>query len=60
MESSKSYIEETLQKRKVIDMLVENAVFVDAPETIETIEATVSPEAVDVVESQETEEPEDK
>ena len=57
MESSKSYIEETLQKRKVIDMLVENAVFVDAPETIET---TVSPEAVDVVESQETEEPEDK
>ena len=60
MESSKSYIEEILQKRKVIDMLVENAVFVDAPETIETIEATVSPEAVDVVESQETEEPEDK
>lgn len=60
MESSKSYIEETLQKRKVIDMLVENAVFVDAPETIETIETTVSPEAVDVVESQETEEPEDK
>ncbi|MFA6983187.1 MAG: hypothetical protein WC276_04490, partial [Sedimentibacter sp.] len=57
IESSKSYIEETLQKRKVIDMLVENAVFVDAPETIET---TVSPEAVDVVESQETEEPEDK
>ncbi|MFA6983362.1 MAG: trigger factor [Sedimentibacter sp.] len=60
MESSKSYIEETLQKRKVIDMLVENAVFVDAPETIETIETTVSPETVDVVESEETEEPEDK
>lgn len=52
--TSKSYIEETLQK-KAIDMLVENAVFVDAPETIETIEATVSPEAVDVIESQETE-----
>lgn len=29
MESSRSYIEETLQKRKVIDMLVANAVFVE-------------------------------
>lgn len=31
MESSRSYIEETLQKRKVIDMLVANAVFVEEP-----------------------------
>ncbi len=31
IQSSRNYIEETLQKRKVIDMLVENAVFVDAP-----------------------------
>ncbi len=31
IQSSRSYIEETLQKRKVIDMLVKNAVFVDAP-----------------------------
>lgn len=32
-----SYIEETLQKRKLIDMLVENAVFVDAPEVPEAL-----------------------
>ncbi|MGB4438717.1 MAG: trigger factor, partial [Sedimentibacter sp.] len=32
IESSASYIEETLQKRKVIDMLVENAVFVESVE----------------------------
>ena len=47
MQSSRNYIEETLQKRKVIDMLVENAVFVDAPE---------APEAVEVVESEDIEE----
>ncbi|HHZ02869.1 MAG TPA: trigger factor [Tissierellia bacterium] len=35
MNSSKSYIEDTLKKRKVIDMLVENAVFVDAPEKVD-------------------------
>lgn len=39
MQSSKSYIEDTLQKRKVIDMLVENAVFVDAPEAPELVES---------------------
>lgn len=38
MQSSKAYIEEDLQKRKVIDMLVENAVFVDAPAKDETLE----------------------
>ena len=32
MQSDASYIKDTIQKRKVIDMLVENAVFVDAPE----------------------------
>ncbi|MDW5299070.1 MAG: trigger factor [Sedimentibacter sp.] len=32
MESSASYVEETLQKRKVIDMLVGNAVFVEPVE----------------------------
>ena len=60
MESSKSYIEETLQKRKVIDMLVENAVFVDAPEVPETEvleaeEAVEALEAAEVVESEEDE-----
>jgi trigger factor len=44
MNSSKGYIEETLQKRKVIDMLVENAVFVDAPEKKETVEILESEE----------------
>jgi trigger factor len=53
MQSSKSYIEETLQKRKVIDLLVENAVFVDAPEAPDAPEAV---EAVEVVESEEIEE----
>nr|WP_300090918.1 trigger factor [Sedimentibacter sp.] len=37
LESSKGYIEETLQKRKVIDMLVENAVFVE-PKAVEATE----------------------
>lgn len=37
LESSKGYIEETLQKRKVIDMLVENAVFVE-PKVVEAAE----------------------
>ncbi len=37
LESSKGYIEETLQKRKIIDMLVENAVFVE-PKAVETTE----------------------
>lgn len=37
LESSKGYIEETLQKRKVIDMLVENAVFVE-PKAVEAAE----------------------
>ncbi len=55
MESSKSYIEETLQKRKVIDMLVENAVFVDAPEVLEAEEAVEALEAAEVVESEEDE-----
>jgi len=32
MQSSRTYIEETLKKRKVIDMLVENAVFVEPKE----------------------------
>jgi trigger factor len=40
LESSKSYIQETLQKRKVIDMLVENAVFVEPKEVKETAEET--------------------
>jgi trigger factor len=35
LQSSKSYIEETLQKRKVINMLVENAVFVEPKEESE-------------------------
>ena len=39
IQSSKSYIEETLQKRKVIDMLVANAVFVDGPAPAENQEA---------------------
>ncbi len=39
LQSSKSYIEETLQKRKVINMLVENAVFVEPKEeSVETSE----------------------
>ncbi len=38
LESSKGYIEETLQKRKVIDMLVENAVFVEPKEVAPTEE----------------------
>ncbi len=38
IQSSKSYIEETLKKRKLIDMLVENAVFVDAPPIVEAEE----------------------
>ncbi|KAF5034931.1 Trigger factor [anaerobic digester metagenome] len=37
LESRKGYIEETLQKRKIIDMLVENAVFVE-PKAVETTE----------------------
>jgi len=37
LESSKGYIGETLQKRKVIDMLVENAVFVE-PKEVEATE----------------------
>lgn len=37
LESSKGYIEETLQKRKVIDMLVGNAVFVE-PKAVEATE----------------------
>lgn len=65
IQSSKTYIEETLQKRKVIDMLVENAVFVDAPEAdeegevleaSEAIEALESAQSVEVVESEEKEE----
>lgn len=35
LQSSKGYIEETLKKRKVIDMLVENAVFVEPKEKSE-------------------------
>ncbi len=35
LQSNKSYIEETLQKRKVINMLVENAVFVEPKEKAE-------------------------
>jgi len=38
LESSRSYIEETLEKRKVIDMLVENAVFVEGSESEEKTE----------------------
>lgn len=34
LQSSKSYIEETLRKRKVIEMLVENAVFVEPKEEV--------------------------
>ena len=45
MQSSKSYIEETLQKRKAIDMLVENAIFVDAPEKTETDAAVEAAES---------------
>ena len=48
------YIEETLKKRKVFDMLVENAVFVDAPETVESIEAHET-----INESEKAEEPEE-
>lgn len=51
VQSSKSYIEETLKKRKIIDMLVENAVFLDAPEVVETEEK--SEEAVSSKEPQE-------
>ena len=36
LETSKSYIEESIRKRKVIEMLVENAVLVDKKETEET------------------------
>ena len=39
MQSDASYIKDTIQKRKVIDMLVENAVFVDAPEVPEAVES---------------------
>ncbi len=35
LQSNKSYIEETLQKRKVINMLIENAVFVEPKEKAE-------------------------
>jgi len=35
IQANGKYIEETLQRRKLIDMLVENAVFVDAPEAPE-------------------------
>lgn len=35
LQSSKNYMEETLQKRKVIDMLVEKAVFVEVKEKAE-------------------------
>lgn len=35
MQSSRTYIEDTLKKRKVIDMLVENAVFVEPKEKAE-------------------------
>lgn len=39
LQSSKKYIEETIQKRKVFDMLVENAVFVEPKESVkETLE----------------------
>jgi len=50
MQSSKSYIEETLQKRKAIDMLVENAVFVDAPEKTETDAAVEAAESAGAAE----------
>ena len=56
MQSSKSYIEETLQKRKAIDMLVENAVFVDAPEKTEPdaeVEAAESAGAEEHIEDKE-------
>lgn len=45
MNTSKSYIEETLQRRKAIDMLVENAVFIDAPEDNDKVEILESEEA---------------
>lgn len=35
LQSNRSYIEETLQKRRVISMLVENAVFVEPKEKVE-------------------------
>ena len=44
MQSDASYIKDTIQKRKVIDMLVENAVFVDAPEVPVESEEKVSEE----------------
>ena len=44
LESSKGYIEETLQKRKVIDMLVANAVFVEPKEKIEEKEEEIKEE----------------
>jgi len=50
MQSSKSYIEETLQKRKAIDMLVENAIFVDAPEKTETDAAVEAAESAGAAE----------
>ncbi|MGD9567193.1 MAG: trigger factor [Sedimentibacter sp.] len=40
IQSSKSYIEETLQKRKIIEMLVENAVFVEPKEKPEASEGS--------------------
>ena len=45
IQSSKSYIDETLKKRKIIDMLVENAVFVDAPEVVESEETVTEEES---------------
>ncbi|NLB33752.1 MAG: trigger factor [Tissierellia bacterium] len=45
IQSSKSYIDGTLKKRKIIDMLVENAVFVDAPEVVESEETVTEEES---------------
>ena len=45
IQSSKSYIDETLKKRKIIDILVENAVFVDAPEVVESEETVTEEES---------------
>lgn len=45
LQSSKSYIEETLKKRKVIDMLVENAVFVEPKEKSEETSEEVKEES---------------
>lgn len=42
LETSRSYIEESIKKRKVVEMLVENAVLVDKKEEeIETVEAEI-------------------